>query len=393
MTKILVVDDLAENVDAIVALLEEDGVDAIGASNGAGALAVLNEHDVALALVDVAMPGMDGFALAERMRDDERLRAVPIIFMSGSGHDPRRVFRGYDAGAVDYLVKPVEHHILRSKVAVFVELARQKQQLALQVEQLKKANEERDALLVSLKETLTLNELFVGVVGHDLRSPVSAILTAAALLESSDEPTVKKVSMRLRSVGSRMSRMINDLLDLTRARLGGGIPVRREQLDLAPVVGAIVDESRLAWPNRVFELTITGSAVLDVDGDRVAQATMNLVQNAAVHGKSGTGVKVVVDGAGADAVVVEVKNDGVLPGNDLQHLFDPFARGKQTGGGSRTPGLGLGLFIVDQIVRAHAGVTEVVSGDGTTTFRLVLPRKKTSSTAATPSTTSVSSAC
>jgi signal transduction histidine kinase len=180
----------------------------------------------------------------------------------------------------------------------------------------------------------------------------------------------------LRSIGTRMSRMINDLLDLTRARLAGGIPIRLERVDLGPVVNAIVDECRLAWPNRVFELSFSGGIVADVDADRLAQAAVNLVQNAAVHGTGGSPVRIRLDASGDD-VVFTVDNDGVVGAAELKHLFDPFARAPQAEGKrARSPGLGLGLFIVDQIVRAHGGVTEAISADGCTTFRFSVPRER-----------------
>lgn len=130
--KILAVDDVPENLTALDALLKQEGVELLRARSGDEALELLLVHDVALALLDVQMPGMDGFELAELMRGTERTRRVPIIFLTAVATDERRRFRGYEAGAVDYLLKPVEPQIVRGKVEIFVELFRQRQELARQ---------------------------------------------------------------------------------------------------------------------------------------------------------------------------------------------------------------------------------------------------------------------
>lgn len=132
MVKILAVDDVPENLAALDALLKREGLELLQARSGIEALEILLVHDVALALLDVQMPGMDGFELAELMRGTERTRRVPIIFLTAVATDERRRFRGYEAGAVDYLLKPVDPQIVRSKVDIFVELFRQRQELARQ---------------------------------------------------------------------------------------------------------------------------------------------------------------------------------------------------------------------------------------------------------------------
>ncbi|MFC4256621.1 response regulator [Altererythrobacter xixiisoli] len=132
VVRILAVDDVPENLAALDALLQQDGVELLTARSGVEALELLLIHDVALALLDVQMPGMDGFELAEFMRGTERTRRVPIIFLTAVATDERRKFRGYEAGAVDYLLKPLDAQILRNKVAVFIELYRQRRELAQQ---------------------------------------------------------------------------------------------------------------------------------------------------------------------------------------------------------------------------------------------------------------------
>src|SRR5579859_2889567 len=127
--KCLLVDDLEENLLALAALLAEEDVEVLTARSGAEALELLLVHDFALAFLDVQMPDMDGFELAELMRGSERTRHVPIIFVTAGAREAQRVFKGYESGAVDFIYKPIEPHILKNKADVFFQLYRQRQQL------------------------------------------------------------------------------------------------------------------------------------------------------------------------------------------------------------------------------------------------------------------------
>jgi len=143
LAKLLLVDDRPENLLALEGLLRRSDAQILKAESGKRALELLLEHEVALALIDVQMPELDGFALAELMRNVERTREIPIIFVTAGLHDRARVFKGYESGAVDFLVKPLEQPILASKVSVFLQLHRQKQLLALRVTELERALSER----------------------------------------------------------------------------------------------------------------------------------------------------------------------------------------------------------------------------------------------------------
>ena len=358
--QILLVDDLPENLLALSALLRSDKVELLEARSGSAALELLLVHPVALALVDVQMPEMDGFELAELMRGSERTRSVPIIFVTAGASDERRVFKGYETGAVDFLFKPIDPHILKSKVDVFIELAQQRQQLARELRE--------------KTETLRLQEMFTAMLGHDLRGPLSAIVMGSILLEKKapDEASRRSAARTLASA-KLMSHMIADMLDLARVRLAGGIPIRHQPVDLAALVGQSVDEQRASFPDRRVELTTNGDLHGDWDASRLAQLTSNLIGNAIQHGDAERGVDCVLDGTSATEVVFSVVNGGQIPDEVLPTLFDPFRnRGTHR---SRGDGLGLGLYIVDQIAQAHGGRVEVDSGAGrTTTFRVVLPR-------------------
>jgi len=357
--KCLIVDDMKENLEVLSALLQRDDVELLLAHSGREALELLLTHDVALALLDVQMPEMDGFELAELMRGSKRTDHVPIIFITAGAHDQRRLFRGYEIGAVDFLFKPFEPHVLLSKAEVFFQLYRQQQQLA------------RD--LKERTESLRLNEMFTAVLGHDLRNPLNAIVNCAYLLERRpDEKTARDVAARILSNGRWMSRMIGDVLDLARLHLGGGLPIRCEPMTLDALVESVVVSYQVTHPGRAIEITREGSLAGCWDEDRLRQVLSNLIGNAIEHGETGDPIQVQLDGTAEEAVTLCVLNPGTIPEELLPRLFDPFQQGHST----KSRGLGLGLYIVQQIIGGHGGRVEVQSGvGGRTVFRVTLPRK------------------
>jgi signal transduction histidine kinase len=351
--KFLLVDDTEENLVALAALLRRDGLELLRARSGAEALELLLVHDVALAILDVQMPEMNGFELAELMRGMERTKNVPIIFLTAGAVDPQNLFKGYDAGAVDFLFKPVEPRVLKGKADVFFQLHQQK---------------------IELANNLRVNEMFVGILGHDLRNPLNAIVTSVQLLERrvTDEALLRPIRRVSNSAG-RMRDMIEQLLDLTRARLGGGlgfVGVRRP-LDVADLVNRAADELRASVPERPVAVSVSGSCQTQGDPTRLLQLLSNLLSNALHHGTPGGPVSVTLTG-NASKIEIVVRNEGAIPPDILPRIFDPF-RGTRPASGSQ--GLGLGLFISQQIVVAHGGTIDVESTPASgTAFRVRIPK-------------------
>lgn len=350
--KFLLVDDVPENLVALEALLRREGLEILTASSGGDALEILLVHEVALAFLDVQMPEMNGFELAELMRGTERTKHVPIIFVTAGARDPQRVFKGYETGAVDFLFKPIDPHVLKSKADVFFELYRQRRDLA---------------------QALRLNEMFVGILGHDLRNPLSAMVTGAHLLEYGASDDQKRTLRRMTAAGQRMTDMIEQMLDLTRARMAGGLGFLRlrKRLDVDTLVRRAVEELRGAHANREVRIEVVGDCSTSGDSNRLLQLFSNLIGNAVVHGAEGGSVSVVVEGK-AEEIVVRIRNKGVIPRAQLSTLFDPFRDRRAS---SLSSGLGLGLFISQQIAIAHNGSVSVESNEVLgTSFSVAIPR-------------------
>ncbi len=354
---ILAVDDVEENLIALSALLRRPGIRLIEARSGNEALEALLTNDIALALLDVNMPEMDGFELAELMRGSERTRHVPIIFLTAAVPERGRVFQGYEAGAVDFLFKPLDPRLLASKVEVFAQLHRQKQQLAAQVQQIQQAQ--------------AMSDLFVGVLGHDLRNPLNSIVASASMLEqdpSDPDNTLRKVRI-IQRASCRMERLIQQVLDFALARVKGGIPVHLDDADLASITRQVTTELDGTTGDRV-RLDIRGDTEGRWDADRMMQVVSNLIANALEHGSPSTPIVVQLDGTDRGAVRLQVHNDGVIPPATLDVLFSAFKPRER-----HSRGLGLGLFIVDQIVRSHRGEVTAASSEGEgTRFVIRLPR-------------------
>jgi hypothetical protein len=215
--------------------------------------------------------------------------------------------------------------------------------------------------------------MFVGILSHDLRNPLSAILGGAQLLraDARDDKSARVLSLVISS-GDRMGRMIDQLLDFTRARLGEGIPLDRDEVDLAKVAGDVVDEARAGSAASELRLTTTGDTMGSWDRDRISQILSNLVGNALQHGDQGASIEVVVDGTDPDRVTLSVENEGVIPAHLVPVIFNPFRGTLQKRGKSK--GLGLGLYVARQIALAHGGELKVRSTATGTVFDLALPR-------------------
>lgn len=363
--QLLIVDDLRENLIALEALIRQDDRVIHAASSGEQALALLLEHDFALAILDVQMPGMSGLELAELMRGTEKTRRIPIVFVS-AGRDMNHAFRGYESGAVDFLYKPLDPLAVRSKVNVFTDLYRQRALLEETQRELERAVRAR--------------EDFMSMVSHELRTPLNTLHMQAQLrrrihaggADLSPEQTRKMLERDDQQIRN-MVRLIDDLLDVTRMRRGT-LATAPAPGDMARLVRRVVDAHAAEAEHAGCALSVQAPDSLPGEWDefRIEQVVTNLLTNAFRYG-AGRPVAIKL-GARDDEVVLTVRDQGRgIAEQDLGRVFGQFERAVD----ARTvPGLGLGLYISRQIVEAHGGRIEVRSqlGQGAT-FEVRLPRR------------------
>ena len=389
LVKLLLVDDIGENLLALAALLRRDDLEIYTALSGAAALDLLLEHDFALAIIDVQMPDMNGFELAEFMRSTERTKRIPIIFVTAGSGEPSHAFKGYESGAVDFLYKPLDSHTVKSKVNIFVEMYLQRGSLSRQVEALELARAEQEKLLVQLQQVqaelqqaVRMRDDFMSIVSHELRTPLNTLklelYTRKHYLERGDFEvfTPQKIEQMVNTDErqlDRLIRLINDILDVSRIRTGQ-LSVRPSRVDLGELAASIVEQlqPQCALSGCEARLRINEPAIGQWDEFRLEQVLVNLLTNAIRHG-AGKPIEVHID-CRDDCAILSVRDYGIgIKSEDRERIFHQFERGKNERKGS---GLGLGLFITDQIVRAHGGAIDVVSAPGAgATFSVTLPRE------------------
>ena len=384
---LLIVDDLPENLLALDALLRAPGIHVHQAESAEQALELLLRHEFALAILDVQMPGMDGFQLAELMRGTERTKHIPIVFVSAAGRELNYAFKGYESGAVDFMHKPLDTHAVRSKVSVFVDLYRNRKRMARQLEALERSRREQEVLLNELRSTqaeleaaVRMRDDFMSIVSHELKTPLNSLILEVQLRQlhlarnnfaAFSEERLRQMTERDERQIQSLIRLIDDMLDVSRIRTGK-LSIRPTQVDIGRLVANVVDnfapQMETAGCTLVFEppQPLIGTW----DEFRIEQVLANLLTNAMRYG-AGRPVRVSVSAVDEQACV-EVQDQGIgISPQNLERIFQQFERAE---GSEGSAGLGLGLFIAEQIVKAHGGRIQVESEEGRgSLFRVLLP--------------------
>ena len=385
--KLLIVDDLPENLLALEALIKREDRMVYKALSADEALSLLLQHDFAMAILDVQMPGMNGFELAELMRGTEKTRNIPIVFVSAAGRELNYAFKGYESGAVDFLHKPLDIHAVKSKVNVFVDLYRQSKAMKQQVEALEQSRREQEALLqrlqstqLELEQAVRMRDDFMSIVAHEVRTPLNGLILETQLRkmhlarENAAAFTLDKMHAMVdrdeRQIKS-LIRLIEDMLDVSRIRTGK-LSIRPNRFDLSALVRELLQNfaPQIDAAESSVSLEANEPVVGNWDEFRIEQVISNLLTNALRYGaKSPIAVRVYSDNGQAR---VEVRDQGIGIGEENQkRIFQQFERVTAK---HAVAGLGLGLFISEQIVTAHGGTITVESriGEGAL-FRVCLP--------------------
>jgi signal transduction histidine kinase len=380
-SKLLIVDDLPENLLALEALIRAPGRVVYRAASAEAALALLLEHEFALAIVDVQMPGMNGFELAELMRGTERTRHIPIIFVSAAGRELNYAFQGYESGAVDFLHKPLDPHAVVSKVNVFVDLYQHRKALRHEMESLAAAHRKQEELVQQLQHTqgeleraVRMRDDFMSMVSHELRTPLNTLYLEAQLrqLHLSKGNLASFAPDRLPAMIERdqrqirnMVRLIDDMLDVTRMRRDA-LSIQTKPVDLAELSRAVVENLHQQAEAAGSTITLEAPAELRGVWDefRIEQVLTNLLTNALRYG-GGKPVEMVVrqvdDNGGMAQVAVRDQGIGIASA-DQGRIFEQFERTADSH--KHAAGLGLGLYITRKIVSLHGGHIGVQSAPG-----------------------------
>src|SRR5215212_7285799 len=403
--KLLLVDDRQENLVALQAILEPLGQRLVLAHSGEEALKCVLQHEFACILLDVQMPEMNGFDVAQIIKSRERSRYIPIIFLSAINKEDSYVFKGYSMGAVDYVFKPFNPDVLRSKVAVFVDLYLKQQQIVEQAEMLAESQrremelEHRAELLEAeansaapladlnkplqerqqeLEQAMGVRNRFYASMSHELRTPINAVIGYSTLMiDNIYGPLNDKQReglQRTLKAARHLLELVNDVLDLSKIEAGkidlAIQPVNVSTLieDLFITVRPLADEygSQLSFDAPPEPLTVT------TDPRRVRQILLNLLSNAIKFGKKQPiNVKCARTEAGGVSISVIDKGEGISE-EDRARVFEEFVQVSPT----QQPGTGLGLPISRRLASLLDGSLDMESilGEGST-FRLKLPRE------------------
>jgi signal transduction histidine kinase len=387
MTKIigsinfLLVDDLADNLTALEAILKRDGLTCHKAASGEEALELMLVNDYALALLDIQMPGMSGFELAQIMRGNERSRHIPIIFVTAGSSDAERQFLGYEAGAVDFIQKPINPAILKSKTDVFYDLFRQRLEIAAQ-------RDELDSMSKSLQAADVQKNRFLAVLAHELRNPIMALVSGLRLLERHDGTDM---ASQIRGAMNRslgyITRLVEDLLDIARIEQGK-ISLQKREISLQGAITLALEMTRPAMESAGHSFTLTmpeEPITLMADEARITQIVVNLVGNATKYTPAGGKIALqayVLD----NAAYVRIEDSGIgIPADQHDSVFDIFAQ-VPLKSHMKQDGLGIGLALIRHLAELHGGEIKLVRSDAIrgSVFEVRLPLAATAHPVSNP---------
>lgn len=378
---ILIVDDEPRNLDALEAILSQPDYRLLRAQDADTALRLLLDHDVAVIVLDIQMPSVSGFELAQMIKTTRRFRETPIVFLTAFMLDDKYVVQGYGAGAVDYLTKPFNPQILRQKIAVFADLFRKTRALAELNETLEERVRERTAELEKSESALRVaskqKDEFLAVLAHELRNPLAPLRMGLDLLltQQQQTPIVQRTLASMNRQLDHMVRLIDDLLDISRLSRGV-LELKKQDVDLRSLLETTAESFKPIIERRrqVLELAMPAGIMIHADPTRIAQVIGNLLHNSTKFTPEGGKIRIELARAGANAVV-RVSDSGIgIPTGQQETVFQMFARVQRSEGPGQ-PGLGIGLALARRLVQMHGGTIDAYSaGDSFgSTFTLAFP--------------------
>lgn len=370
LVKILCVDDQRSNLVALDVALRDSNYQLVQVGSGSEALKELAQSDFAVILLDVQMPVLDGYQTAKLIRQTERARHTPIIFLTANYPTDAHVSKGYQAGAVDYLFKPLNIEVLRAKIAVFADLFKTK----VDIRELKKTEK-------ALRQAVKVRDEFLSIASHELKTPVTPLqlqmegivrLMEQGKLQSLPAERLKVMVAISKAQVMRLCRVIDQLLDAS--RIGEGrFSIQTEPVHLNEIISSALEQLQLAIDaaDCTVRLEVEPGILGNWDRFKLEQLVVNLLTNAL---KYSPGRPIAILGSSTPTQAVLAVTDqgiGIAP-EDHVRIFERFERAVSS---KNYGGLGLGLYISKQIVRLHQGEISVRSEPGKgATFVVKLPK-------------------
>ena len=355
---ILIVDDSRENIISLKKVLEKNNFEVDTASSGEEALKKVLKRSYVLIILDVQMPGMDGFEVAEAISGYSKAKETAIIFLSAASSNIKLITRGYSSGGLDYITKPVDVNILLLKVKTFYRIYEQSRAL----------NEMQNALLEEIefrKEAERKKDEFISIASHELKTPLTSIKGYIQLLERSidkgDIPTVKNRLYKVQDHIEKLNILVADLLDISKIE-SGKLKFNKKYFAIDPLLDNIIEVMQQSHPD--FKIVKTESVAANVFGDdmRIEQVIINFITNAIKYSPGTHEIEIfsrLCDGE----IYIAVKDFGIgMSKEHQQKVFGKFYRVEETS--ERFQGLGIGLFICQEIIQRHQGTIGVKSTPG-----------------------------
>ncbi|HXC53262.1 MAG TPA: response regulator [Candidatus Limnocylindrales bacterium] len=376
---ILLVDDQPAKLLSYEAMLNQLGENLIKANSAKEALDHLLRNEITVVLMDVSMPDIDGFELAEIIRGHPRYQKTAIIFVSAVHLTDLDRLKGYESGAVDYVAVPVVPELLRAKVSVFTELyrkTRESERLNRELEQrvaertaaLEAASAKQEALTQQLREADHRKDEFLALLAHELRNPLASVRNAAGIMRAKETKDPELIWCRevIERQADQLTRLVDDLLDVSRITQGK-IKLRLQPFDLAEAVSCAVETSRALVEKQHHQLVVRlPDEKISIDGDltRITQVIGNLLTNAAKYQNERGRIDLIVEKMGT-MVAITVRDQGIgIAPEMLTQIFELFAQGERSLDRAQG-GLGIGLSLVKSLVEMHGGmVTAASAGPG-----------------------------
>lgn len=375
---ILIVDDRPENLLTLEGILESEDLNILKASSGNEALSLMLEFNIALVLMDVQMPGMDGFEVAEIMRTSERTKYIPIIFVTAISKQRQHIFKGYESGAVDYLYKPLDLEILQSKIRAFIDFFQHKNALEETTRKLERTiNELNNAKLIA-EEATTAKSAFLATMSHEIRTPLNGIIGLAelGLMDEALNANQRERLLDIRNSGESLLEIINEILDISKIE-AEKLELEEIEFSIREVMEKIVNLLSVKMFQEKLEFTCEISPdmpdILVGDPLRIRQILINLLSNAIKFTEEGTVsicVKMLDHIEEQVSLEFSIEDTGIgIPKDKINRLFQSYTQ-VDTSTTRTHGGTGLGLTISQKLVNLMGGNIKVESvlGEGSKFF-------------------------